>query len=40
MNENSVNSFYPIRNVVLDSDSPPTPYSYIRYVPTFFSVVS
>ena len=39
MNENSVNSFCPIKNVVLDSESLPTPYSYIRYVPTFFSVL-
>ena len=39
MNENSVNSFCPIKNVVLDSESLPTPYSYIPYVPTFFSVL-
>ena len=40
MNENSINSFCPIKNVVLDSESLPTPCSYIPYVPTFFSVVS
>ena len=39
MNENSINSFYAIKNLVLDSESIPTPYSYIPYVPTFFSVI-
>ena len=39
MDENSVNSFCTIKNVVLDSEYLPTPYSYIRYVPTFFSVL-